>query len=150
MGYANDRFCVLDNDVGPFYLWNSETSDNFDEVALIGHYRSLVGDTRKAATLAKYLFENWNSDLGVLGMDKGDREKGFFRVYKTALAGTLFARVGMLEEGGLAATTLEHLQEKGGGWITDLRSDGVKDGVANAETTCLALICLHCAARGEF
>jgi hypothetical protein len=150
VGYANDRFCVLDNDVGPFYLWDSETSDYFDEVALIGHYRALAGSIGKAVTLAECLFKNWNSDLGVLGMDKGDKEKGLFRVYKTALAGTLFARVGMLEECRLVATTLERLQEKGGGWITDLRPDGVKEGVANAETTCLALICLHCAARGKF
>jgi len=39
---ACSRFSVLDNDPSLFYLAGSETSGNFDEVALIGHYWSLV------------------------------------------------------------------------------------------------------------
>lgn len=150
VGYANDRFCVLDNDTQPFQLWKSETSDYFNEVALIGHYRALKGDKTKALSLAKYLHQSWNPDIGVLGMDKGDKECSLFRVYKTALAGTLFARVEMLQECHSTTATLLRLQEDDGGWITDLKPDGTKDGVANAETTCLALLCLDCTVRGRF
>jgi hypothetical protein len=148
--YANERFCVLDNDVGPFHLWNYENSDNFDEVALIGHYRALVGSIGKAVSLAECLLNNWNSDLGVLEMDKGDRIKGLFPVYKTALAGTLFARIEMQQECQSTTEALQRLQEDDGGWKTDLKPDGTKDGVPNAETTCLALICLDCTAKGRF
>ncbi len=49
-----------------------------------------------------------------------------------------------------AAATLERLQETTGGRITDLDSTGQKDGVENAETTCLALICLDCKQKGQF
>jgi len=150
VGYANDRFCVLDNDTQPFHLSKSETSDYFDEIALIGHYRTLSGDKEKALRLASYLRQNWDPNLGVLGMDKGDKEHNLFRVYKTALAGTLFARVEMLQECESTAETLLQLPQEDGGWITDLKPDGTKDGVANAETTCLVLICLDCATRRRF
>lgn len=83
-------------------------------------------------------------------MDKGDKECSLLRIFKTALAGILFAEVGMSQECQLAAETLQRLQEENGGWITDLKPDGTKDGVANAETTCLALMCLDSALRQKF
>ena len=147
---SNARFCVLDNDATGFYLAGQETSDYFDEVALIGHYWALKGMMSKAKTLAQSLLQNWNSKLGVLGMDKDDVQHNLFRVYKTALAGTLFARVGMQHECQSAATTLEQLPSSDGGWMTDIKPDGTPDGVANVETTCLALICLSCAIEGSF
>jgi len=131
-------------------LHDSGTSNNYDEIALIGHYRSLIGDNTKAADLAKFLYSKWNRDLGVLGMDQGDSKARLFRVYKTALAGTLFARARMTDACASATNKLEALQELEGGWKTDLDSTGQKNGTANVETTCLALICLDCTERGRF
>jgi hypothetical protein len=150
---SNARYCVLDNDVTQFYLAGQETSDYFDEVALLGHYWSLKGQASKAQNLANDLLQNWNTELDLLGMDKDDAQQTppLFRVYKTALAGTLFARVGMMNKCQSTAERLESFPNSyAGGWVTDIKLDGTLDGVANAETTCLALICLDCAARGSF
>lgn len=148
---SNARFCVLDNDAQPFYLAKSQTSDYFDEMALIGHCQALVGQAQSAKALATHLYEHWTTvnGLRVLGMDKADTQDKLFRIYKTALAGTLFARVQMLQESKDAATTLQLLQETAGGWRTDLDMSGQKSGIANAETTCLALICLGWEQKGQ-
>ena len=149
---ACSRFSVLDNDPSSFYLAGTDTSSNFDEIALIGHYWSLVGNTAKAVNLAQSLKSQWNQKLDVLGMDPGDQAANLFRVYKTALAGTLFGRVGGAAIAGCQSTAakLQSLQDPGGGWITDLDPLGKPNGVCNIETTCLALICLDCAAKGRF
>ena len=147
---SNARYCVLDNDIAPFYLAKQQNSDYFDEVALIGHYWALAGAMLRAKVLAGSLLQNWNRSLGVLGMDKDDVQYNLYRIYKTALAGTLFARVGMLDNCASTAAKLEQLQGSDGGWVTDMRPDGSLDGVANVETTCLALICLDCSAKGGF
>jgi len=149
---ACSRFCVLDNDPSLFYLAGSETSNNFDEVALIGHYWSLVGNSATAVNLANYLKSQWNQKFGVLGMDQGDQAANLFRVYKTALAGTLYARVGgpLISDCRSTAAKLQSLQDPSGGWVTDLDTSGKPNGVPNIETTCLALICLDCAAKGRF
>ena len=146
------RFCVLDNDPSLFYLAGAENSVNFDEVALVGHYWALMGDTTKPLNLAQFLKTQWNPTLGVLGMDAGDKQANLFRVYKTALAGTLFARVGgsAMADCQSTATKLQSLQDPCGGWVTDLDTSGKPNGVCNIETTCLALICLDCAAKGRF
>jgi len=148
---SNQRYCVLDNVTCGFYLAN-QTSNNFDEVALIGHYASLTSNSTLLSSQTALLTSNWNKTLGVLGMDAGDQAAKLFRVYKTALAGTLFARAGMTDECEAAATTLANLQEPTGGWITDLTVAGAKNpgSVANIETTALSLICLDCARKGLF
>lgn len=148
---SNQRYCVLDNVTSGFYLAN-HTSSNFDEVALIGHYASLTSNSTILNSQTALLKSNWNKTLGVLGMDAGDQAAKLFRVYKTALAGTLFARAGMTSECDAVATTLANLQEPTGGWITDLTVAGAKNpgSVANIETTALSLICLDCARKGSF
>ncbi len=154
---ADARFCVLDNDAPPFCLadWgSSQLPDNFDEVGLLGHYWSLTGNSAGATQCATFLWSQWNSQFQVLGMDSGDRSVNppFFRVYKTALAGTLFARVGgtMLAHCQSTAVRLQSLQDTSGGWKTDLDANGVLQGVPNIETTCLTLICMDSAAKGGF
>jgi hypothetical protein len=140
----------LDNNAPPFYLAAWQTSSNFDELALIGHWWVLAGDTDKAKQFAALLWNNWNTPLNVLGMDAADKGKNLFSLYKTALAGTLFARVQMAQQLQNTAVKPTQLQEPSGGWITDLTPKGQKQGVPNIETTCLALICLDCVAKGSF
>lgn len=74
-GLVSDaRFCVLDNDAPPFYLAEWATlPGNFDEVALLGHYWALAGNINRAKELANFLKSKWNQQLGVLGMDEGDK-----------------------------------------------------------------------------
>jgi hypothetical protein len=154
--YANARFCVLDNDGPPFYLAGKKLSDvqsHYDEVALLGHYLAIRGDTGGAQSCATFLQNKWDSKSRLLGMDDADAKakngQGLFRIYKTALAGTLFARVGQSTPPNCTALA-NRLAERGfqdssGGWITDRTRDDKPDGLPNLETTCLALICLDCA-----
>ena len=148
---SNQRYCVLDNVTQGFYLSN-QTSSNYDEIALIGHYAALTSNTELMNTQANVLQSNWNKTIGVVGMDAGDAAAKLYRVYKTALAGTLFARANMTNQCEAAAATLSNLQEPTGGWITDLTIAGAKNpgSVANAETTALSAICLDCARKGSF
>ena len=154
VGYSNDRFCVLDNDAPPFYLaGQTQLPIAYDEIALVGHYRALTGDMIGAQQCATILKGNWDPGLGVLGMDPGDKTanngSGLFRVYKTALAGTLYARVGSKTDCINTATKLQLMQDlQTKGWITDLDANGKPNGMPNIETTCLCLICLHCAQLG--
>lgn len=155
-GYSNDRFCVLDNDAPPFYLanWNQpQLPVNYDEIALIGHYRAITDNLQGAKDCATLLKSKWNSTFNVLDMDEGDKTanngSGLFRVYKTALAGTLYARVGSKTDCITTATILQSMQDpQTKGWITDLDANGKPNGKPNIETTCLCLICLHCAQLG--
>jgi hypothetical protein len=149
--YASSRFCVLDNDVPPFYLANQTAlPSNYDEVALLGHYRFLTGASVKSIEYAGFLKSKLDPKLGIIGMDEGDRRRNLFRLYKTALAGTLFGRVGWIQDCQSIARKLESLQASDGGWVTDLDSSGKLNGVSNIETTCLALLCLDCASKGRF
>jgi len=86
---SNQRYCVLDNVTQGFYLSN-QTSSNYDEIALIGHYAALTSNTELMNTQANVLQSNWNKTIGVVGMDAGDAAAKLYRVYKTALAGILF------------------------------------------------------------
>lgn len=155
--HANSRFCVLDNDAPPFYLasWSTaQLPNSYDEVALLGHYLALKGSTQEANRCGIYLKDKWNSQFRILGMDEGDRAadqgRGLFRLYKTALAGTLFARIGMIEDCQSTASELQTMQDSTGGWITDLNAQGRPSGVPNIETTCLTLVCLDCASKRRF
>jgi hypothetical protein len=153
--YANARFCVLDDETPPFYLANRRLADlsNYDEIALLGHYRALRSDMTGARECSSFLKRHWNPTHEVLEMDGGDKAAkngaGLFRIYKTALAGTLFARVGESTTPNCAsiARKLQQLQDlqNTGGWITDRTANWEPDGVPNIETTCLALLCLDCA-----
>lgn len=71
------------------------------------------------------------------------RENGLYATYKLALA-LLAGRACEWEfsEAGAVRERLLALRHPDGGWITDYRADGSPVGLANVETTCLALFAL--------
>lgn len=75
--------------------------------------------------------------------DRVTRGNGLYATYKLAL-GLLAARACGWEfpEAGAVRERLLALRHPDGGWFTDYRADGSPAGLANVETTCLALFAL--------
>lgn len=75
--------------------------------------------------------------------DRVQKERGIYATYKLAL-GLLAARrrqrTIIFQED--ARRRLHALQDPTGGWITDYRADGTPVGLANVETTCIAMLAL--------
>ncbi len=76
--------------------------------------------------------------------DPAGREQGLYATYKLALARIVARRLDAVAElpAGLVDRLLA-LQAESGGWITDYRADGTPVGLANVETTGLAILALQ-------
>ncbi len=76
--------------------------------------------------------------------DPAFKKGGFYATYKLALA---IVSADVLKQKlpfrSLAIQQLTKLQSSTGGWITDYFPDGQPNGLANVETTCLALLALR-------
>jgi len=78
----------------------------------------------------------------VLNMDKADRKKNLYSVYKTALMGITAKKMKDQEVLASVRATLRSWQNTDGGWVTDRTPDLQPNGVANAETTALVILAL--------
>ncbi len=142
---SNDRFCVLDGETANFYLAEQKDALNYDEKTLLALYWLQKGGPKAvqyATGLWKQLRDRYDFSRGVLEMDKADRKKKLHSVYKTALMGILAEKMNDQEVLSSVRKTLKSWQSPNGGWVTDRTSDLRPDGVANAETTALAILAL--------
>lgn len=147
---ANDTYCVLEGELKPFRLAGQKRSDYSDEVALLAMFwleksKSPLGKIlhrKKAEELWKELKSRYDISKGVLKMDKADADKNrpVYSVYKLALFGLLAKRMNDQEVLAKVRQTLRDWQDKDGGWVTDRSVELVPDGVANLETTALAIL----------
>jgi len=142
---SNDRFCVLDGETTNFYLAEQKDALNYDEKALLALYWLQKGGPKgvqHATELWKQLRDRYDLSRGVLEMDKADRKKKLHSVYKTALMGILAKKMNDQEVLSSVRAALKSWQSPNGGWVTDRTPDLRPDGVANAETTALAILAL--------
>lgn len=149
---ANDTYCVLDGELKPFRLAGQKWSDYSDEMALEAIFwleksKSRLGKIlhrKKAEELWKQLRSRYDTSKGILKMDKADAggKSPLYSVYKLALFGLLAKKVD--DQGILAKVqqTLRDWQHKDGGWETDRTVELAPHGVANLETTALAILVL--------
>jgi len=142
---SNDRFCVLEGEIDHFYLAGQKDALNNDEKALLALYWLQKGGPRGmqyARALWKQLRDQYDISRGVLNMDKADRKKNLYSVYKTALMGILAKKMKDQEVLASVRATLRSWQNTDGGWVTDRTPDLQPNGVANAETTALVILAL--------
>lgn len=79
-------------------------------------------------------------------MDPATRHLRRYSTYKLGLALLVSRRVSPpIEPPAAVMTKLLEMQDHSGGWITDYDAAGKKIGVANVETTCLAILGLEAA-----
>jgi hypothetical protein len=139
---ANDRFCILEGDIKPFYLARRRSSKYNDEKALIALYWIQRERPRSANRLWEKLYSQFNSTKGVLQMDKADRERNLYPVYKVALFGILAQSMKHISVVRNVQQHLQRWQHRNGGWETDRTRNLRPDGVANIETTVLSILAL--------
>jgi len=145
---AGDRFCVLEGDLEHFYLKNRVflDSEKNDEIALKALYCLqkkpdwMYG--RNAKKSWEKLRSRYDSSKGVLRMDESDLERNLYPVYKVALLGLLAKEMGDKEIVTRVREDLRKWQHSDGGWVTDRNINMDPDGVANLETTALAILAL--------
>ncbi len=139
---SNDRWCILEDDIKPFYLSNRINSRYNDEKALLALYRLERGRERPAKTLSEELSSRYDPAKGVLQMDEADAEKDLHPVYKVALFGILAKRINDATTVRSVQESLRRWQHQAGGWETDRKVDLTADGAANIETTVLSTLAL--------
>jgi len=148
---AGDRFCVLEGDIERFYLAGRDDAESNDEIALEALYwlerkhpikLPEVRYRRKAMKLWEKLLSRYIPSKGVLEMDRGDLENSFYPVYKVSLLGILAKKMEHSETLANVRASLEMWQHRAGGWVTDRTLQLEPDGVANIETTALAILAL--------
>jgi hypothetical protein len=139
---SNDRWCVLEDDIKPFYLANKINSSYNDEKALIALYWFEKNRDQVARKLWDELYSRYDPAKGVLRMDKADAERNLYPVYKIALLGILAKRVQNVEALESVRRHLVAWQHQAGGWETDRKTDLTADGVANLETAVLSTMAL--------
>ena len=139
---ACDRWCILEGDIAPFYLKNRINSSYNDEKALLALYWLEKGSQGNAKRIWKQLHSRYDSLQGVLKMDKADRERSLYPVYKVALLGILARKMNKPDIAGSVEGSLRRWQNTGGGWETDRTPILRPDGVANIETTALSILAL--------
>ena len=139
---ANDRFCVLEGDVKTFYLSNQTNSNYNDELALLSLYWLEKGDMDYSKKLWKKIYARYDFSRGVLKMDKADSKRNLYPVYKVALLGIIAKRMNNTDTVANVGEGLMKWQDQTGGWVTDRTPDLGPDGVANIETTALAIMAL--------
>lgn len=142
---SDDRFRVLEGVTDGFYLAGQKDALNSDEKALLALFWLQKGGLKGiqyAKVLWKQLRDQYDLSRGVLKMDKADRKKNLYSVYKTALMGILAKKMNDQEILASVRATLRSWQNADGGWVTDRTPDLQPNGVANAETTALAILAL--------
>jgi len=154
---AKDRFCVLEGDTREFYLAGQDDAENSDEIALLALYWLNIKDPilgnrvsrSKVDKLWKKLLPRYDPVKGILAMDKADRDvaqrQGFeelYPVYKVALFAILAKNMKDMQTLDSVREKLRMWQHSGGGWETDRTADSKPIGVANLETTALAILAL--------
>ncbi|MEM2962031.1 MAG: hypothetical protein QXY01_03335 [Candidatus Bathyarchaeia archaeon] len=139
---SNDRWCILEGDIKPFYLANRINSSYNDEKALIALYWLERNRRQAAERLWNDLYSRYDPVRGVLQMDKADAERNLYPVYKIALFGILAKRIQNMEVLANIQKKLVAWQHRSGGWETDRKIDLTPDGVANLETTVLSTMAL--------
>jgi hypothetical protein len=153
---ACDRWCVLDGETARFHLFNQKNVEakGNDEYALLAVHWLLRKEQasridprrrdydRRAKELYETLKSRYDPSKGILEMDKADKDKGTYSVYKVALLGILAKRMKDTEVSDSVRTNLRIWQDERGGWRTERTKDLKPGGLINAETTALAVVAL--------
>ena len=101
---------------------------------------------KEPATARQFFLRGMAMWDGIGFHDRAAQASGIYATYKLALALVTAARLG--EHPEAHATIMKRLlaqQAKNGGWITDYDRDGKPVGVANVETTSLAILAVEAA-----
>ena len=139
---AFDRFCILDGDTDHFYLAKKRGSKYNDEMALLGIYWLERGKPKMANQLWKRLYSRYDERKGVLEMDKADKKRNLYPVYKVSLLGIFAKKLGKTNVVRRIQEDLKSWQHPNGGWVTDRTTRLGPDGVRNIETTMLSTMAL--------
>jgi len=112
----------------------------YSDLLLMAAIAQAKSEPREARTNYHRALQLWD---GHGFADPAQKKSGIYATYKLALAiiaadtlgESLPFRAGTIEQ-------LKRLQSDSGGWITDYTSTGTAHGLANVETTCIALLAL--------